>query len=97
MKLSFLARILWLVKKTLLHKFICCISSVELPLTDAFGDRWSTLIRFYYMLFLQATPSKTDTFWTVLERCSFYRESNKGSKERRRPTLGVRFREVSVL
>ena len=26
-----------------------------------------------------------------------YRESNKGSKARQGPTLGVRFREVSVL
>ena len=26
-----------------------------------------------------------------------YKESNKGSKERQVPTLGVRFREVSVL
>ena len=33
---------------------------------------------------------------SVLERCSSYRESNKGSKERQGPTLGVRFTEVSV-
>ena len=33
---------------------------------------------------------------SVLERCPSYRESNKGSKERQGPTLGVRFREVSV-
>ena len=33
---------------------------------------------------------------SVLERCPFYRESNKGSKERQGPTLGVRFTEVSV-
>ena len=33
----------------------------------------------------------------VLERCPSYRESNKGSKERQGPTLGVRFTEVSVL
>ena len=34
---------------------------------------------------------------SVLERCPSYRESNKGSKERQGPTLGVRFMEVSVL
>ena len=33
---------------------------------------------------------------SVLERCPSCRESNKGSKERQGPTLGVRFREVSV-
>ena len=30
---------------------------------------------------------------SVLERCPPYRESNKGSKERQRPTLGVLFME----
>ena len=33
---------------------------------------------------------------SVLERCPSYRESNKGSKERQGPTLGVRFTEVSA-
>ena len=33
---------------------------------------------------------------SVLERCPSYRESNKGSKERQEPNLGVRFGEVSV-
>ena len=33
---------------------------------------------------------------SVLERCPSYRESNKWSKERQRPTLSVRFTEVSV-
>ena len=33
---------------------------------------------------------------SVLERCPSYRESNKGSKERQGPTLGVRLIEVSV-
>ena len=33
---------------------------------------------------------------SVLERRPSYRESNKGSKERQGPTLGVRFTEVSV-
>ena len=33
----------------------------------------------------------------ILERCPSYRESNKGSKERWGPTLGVHFTEVSVL
>ena len=45
---------------------------------------------------LQSTPSKTDTFGTG-SKCPSYRESNKGSKERQGPTLGVRFREGSVL
>ena len=34
---------------------------------------------------------------SLLERCLSYRESNKGSKERQGPTLGVRFTEVSVM
>ena len=33
---------------------------------------------------------------SVLERCPSCRESNKGSKERQGPTLGVRLIEVSV-
>ena len=33
---------------------------------------------------------------SILERCPSYKESNKGSKERQGPTLGVRFTEVSV-
>ena len=44
---------------------------------------------------LQSTPSKTDTFGTG-SKCPSYRESNKGSKERQGPTLGVRLIEVSV-
>ena len=34
---------------------------------------------------------------SVLERSPSYKESNKGSKERQGPTLGVRFTEVSFL
>ena len=34
---------------------------------------------------------------SALERSQSYRESNKGSKEKQGPTLGVRFTEVSVL
>ena len=45
---------------------------------------------------IQSTPSKTDTFGTGSKGPS-YRESNKGSNKRQGPTLGVRFREVSVL
>ena len=44
---------------------------------------------------LQSTLSKTDTFGTGT-KCPSYRESNKGSKERQGPSLGVRFTEVSV-
>ena len=33
---------------------------------------------------------------SVLERCPSYRGSNKGSKERQGPTLGVRFTQLSV-
>ena len=33
---------------------------------------------------------------SVLQRCPSYGESNKGSKERQGPTLGVRLIEVSV-
>ena len=32
----------------------------------------------------------------ILERCPSYRESNKRSKERQGPTLGVRFTEVFI-
>ena len=39
--------------------------------------------------------SKTDTVGAVLGRCPSFRESNKGSKEKKGPTLGVRFIEVS--
>ena len=31
---------------------------------------------------------------SVLEKCLSYRDANKGSKEGKRPTLGVRFIEV---
>ena len=34
---------------------------------------------------------------SILERCPSYKESNKGNKQRKGPTLGVRFTEVSVL
>ena len=34
---------------------------------------------------------------SILQRCQSYRESNKVSKERKGPTLGVHFTEVSVL
>ena len=44
---------------------------------------------------LQSTLSKTDTFRTGTS-CPSYRKSNRGSKERQGPTLGVRFTEVSV-
>ena len=33
---------------------------------------------------------------SILERCPSYKESNKRSKERQGPTLGVRLIEVSV-
>ena len=46
---------------------------------------------------LQSTLSKKDTFGSLLERCPSYRESNKRSKEKQGPTLGVHFTEVSVL
>ena len=45
---------------------------------------------------IQSTLSKTETFGTGT-KCLSYRESNKGSKERQGPTLGVRFTEVSIL
>ena len=32
---------------------------------------------------------------SILERCPSYKESNKRSKERQGPTLGVRFTELS--
>ena len=44
---------------------------------------------------VQSTLSKTDTF-EAGTKCPSYGESNKGSKERQGPTLGVHFAEVSV-
>ena len=44
---------------------------------------------------LQSTLSRTDTFGTGT-KCPSYRKSNRGSKERQGPTLGVRFTKVSV-
>ena len=51
---------------------------------------------------IQSTLSKSDTFGAGTKCPSkrdarLIRESNKGSKERQGPTLGVRFAEVSVL
>ena len=34
---------------------------------------------------------------SILQRCPFCRESIKGSKEKKGPTLGVHFTEVSIL
>ena len=45
---------------------------------------------------IQSTLPKMDTFGTGT-MCPSYRESNKGSKEKQGPTVGVRFTEVSVL
>ena len=33
---------------------------------------------------------------SILQRCSSYRDSNKGSKERQGPTLGVRLMESQI-
>ena len=46
---------------------------------------------------IKSTLSESDTFGTGLERCPSYRKSNRRSKERKGPTLGVRFTEVSIL
>ena len=45
---------------------------------------------------VQSTLSRADTFGTATKCPSYNRESNKGSKERQGPTLGVRFTKVSV-
>ena len=34
---------------------------------------------------------------SILQRCPFCRESIKGSKEKKGPTLGVHFTEMSIL
>ena len=52
--------------------------------------------KYYRQLSLRRTPLGRSLL-AVLERCPSYRESNKGSKERQGPTLGVRFTEVSIL
>ena len=44
----------------------------------------------------QSTLSKMDTYG-MGTKCPSYRESNKGSKERQGPNLGVSFTEVSIL
>ena len=47
---------------------------------------------------IKGVKNGRDQLWvSVLPRCSCYRESNQGSKERQGPTLGVRLTEVSVL
>ena len=52
------------------------------------------------LIVLQSTLLKMDTFETssmcVLERSPSYRESNKGSKEKQGPSVGICFTEVSV-
>ena len=47
-------------------------------------------------IILQSTLSKMDTYG-MGTKCPSCRESNKGSKERQGPNLGVSFTEVSVL
>ena len=59
------------------------------------------MLRVNNMLLLQSTLSKSDTS-EAGTKCLSKRdvrliESNKGSKERQGPTLGVCFTEVSVL
>ena len=51
--------------------------------------------KYYSQLSLRRTP--LGPALSVLVRFPSYRESNKGSKERQGPTLGVRFTEVSIL
>ena len=47
---------------------------------------------------IKGVKKARDQLWVfVSQRCPFYRESNRGSKERQAPTLGVRLTEVSVL
>ena len=55
-----------------------------------------TIVMYERTNVIQSTLSKSDTFGTGLERCPSYRKSNRRSKERQGPTLGVRFTEVSV-
>ena len=63
--------------------------------TRVFERRMSTGGETFFLL-IESTLFKTDTFGTGT-KCPSYRESNKGSKEGQRPTLSVRFTEVSVL
>ena len=64
--------------------------------------QWLDINYFMYPLTTpQLTLSKTDTFGagtkkSMLERCRSYKESNKTSKERQGPTVGVSFTDVSV-
>ena len=63
------------------HMCIHAASRAFLPLTRGFS--------------VQSTLSRADIFGTGT-KCPSYRESKKGSKERRGPTLGVRFSKVPV-
>ena len=51
----------------------------------------------YDQLPLRRTPLGPAVRVCLREMSLLIRESNKGSRERKGPTLGVRFREVSVL
>ena len=70
---------------------------IKLVSTLILGRMFRTTVMLERTNVIQSTLSKSDTFGTGLERCPSYRKSNKGSKERQGPTLGVRFTEVSVL
>ena len=48
-----------------------------------------------FALVITVNSLKTDTVGAVLGRCPSFRESNKGSKEKKGPTLGVHFIEDS--
>lgn len=56
---------------------------------------WFTFVCCCFCSCYYSQLSKTDTVGAVLGRCPALRESNKGSKEKKGPTLGVRFIEVS--
>ena len=65
--------------------------------TVILGRMFRTIVIYERTNIIKSTLSESDTFGTDLERCPSYRKSNRRSKERKGPTLGVRFIEVSVL
>ena len=70
---------------------------IKLVSTVILGRMFRTTVMLERTNVIQSTLSKSDTFGTGLERCPSYRKSNRRSKERQGPTLGVHFTEVSVL
>ena len=73
------------------------VVEIKLVSTVILGRMFRTIVIYERTNIIKSTLSESDTFGTGLERCPSYRKSNRRSKERKGPTLGVRFTEVSIL